>query len=118
GFRPLRVSRMERESRSIVSLVLEPADEQPLTAALPGQFVVLRLRPRPEAPPLLRTYSLSDTPSADHYRVSVKQEANGIASMYVHTQVQVDDVLEVSAPRGTFTLCQGNNPVVLLSAGV
>src|SRR5207253_8834039 len=59
-----------------------------------------------------------DTPSADHYRVSVKQEANGIASMYVHTQVQVDDVLEVSAPRGTFTLCQGNNPVVLLSAGV
>ena len=118
GFRPLRVSRMERESSSIVSLVFESADERPLAAALPGQFVVLRLQPRPQAPPLLRNYSLSDTPSADHYRVSVKQEVNGAASTYVHSQVQVGDVLEVSAPRGTFTFRQGQSPVVLLSAGV
>jgi ferredoxin-NADP reductase/MOSC domain-containing protein YiiM len=118
GFRPLRVSHIERESRSIVSLVLVPADEQPLAAALPGQFVVLRFRPRPDMPPLLRNYSLSDTPSADHYRVSVKQETNGVASTYVHTQVQVDDVLEVSAPRGTFTFRQSLSPIILLSAGV
>jgi ferredoxin-NADP reductase/MOSC domain-containing protein YiiM len=118
GFRPLRVSRRERESRSIVSLVLVPADEHPLVAALPGQFVVLRLRPRPDAPPLLRNYSLSDMPSADHYRVSVKQEANGAASTYVHTQVNIDDVVEVSAPRGSFTFRPGNAPIVLLSAGV
>nr|WP_236601415.1 FAD-binding oxidoreductase [Ktedonobacter sp. SOSP1-52] len=114
----MRVSRMERESRSIVSLVFESADEHPLAAALPGQFVVLRLRPRPDSPPLLRNYSLSDAPSVDHYRVSVKQEANGAASTYVHTQVQVGDVLEVSAPRGVFTLRQSKSPVVLLSAGV
>ena len=118
GFRPLRVSHMERESRSVLSLVLVPADKQPLAVALPGQFVVLRLRPTPDGPPLLRNYSLSDTPSADHYRVSVKQEVNGAASTYVHTQVQVDDVLEVSAPRGAFTFNQGESPVVLLSAGV
>jgi ferredoxin-NADP reductase/MOSC domain-containing protein YiiM len=118
GFRPLRVSRIERESGSVRSLVLVPADEQPLAAALPGQFVVLRLRPQPDAPPLLRNYSLSDTPGTDHYRVSVKQEAHGAASTYVHNQVQVGDVLEVSAPRGTFTFRQGLSPVVLLSAGV
>ena len=118
GFRPLRVSQMERESRSIVSLVLVSADERPLAAALPGQFVVLRLRPRPGAPPLLRNYSLSDTPGAVHYRVSVKQEVNGEASTYVHNQVHVGDVLEVSAPRGTFTFRQSLRPVVLLSAGV
>ncbi len=118
GFRPLRVSRIEHESRSIVSLALVPADEQPLAAALPGQFVVLRLRPRSDMPPLLRNYSLSDTPSTDHYRVSVKQEPNGAASTYIHTQVQVDDVLDVSAPRGTFMLRPGHTPIVLLSAGV
>ena len=87
GFRPMRVSRIEQESRSIVSLVLVPADDQPLAAALPGQFVVLRLRPRLDISPLLRNYSLSDTPSADHYRVSIKQETNGVASTYVHSQV-------------------------------
>ncbi len=118
GFRPLRVSHIERESSSVLSLVLIPADQHPLAAALPGQFVVLRLRPQPDGPPLLRNYSLSDTPSADHYRVSIKQEAHGAASTYVHNQVQVGDVVEVSAPRGTFTFRQGKSPVVLLSAGV
>lgn len=118
GFRPLRVARREQESKSIVSLVLEPTDAQPLAAALPGQFVVLRLHPAPEAAPVLRNYSLSDAPATDHYRVSIKQEVGGAASTYVHAQVRVDDVLEVSAPRGTFSLRQDTGPVVLLSAGV
>src|SRR6476660_346841 len=53
GFRPLRVSRKVRESNNVISLVLEPTDKQPLTAALPGQFVVLRLRPASDAPVLM-----------------------------------------------------------------
>ena len=118
GFRPLRVSRIHQESSSVLSLVLVPADGRPLVAAQPGQFVVLRLRPKPDAPPLLRSYSLSDTPSADHYRVSIKQELKGVASTYLHSHVQVGDVLDVSAPRGVFTLRAGDRPIVLLSAGV
>ena len=47
-----------------MSLMLEPMDGLPLTAALPGQFVVLRLRPAPGTPPLMRSYSLSGEPSA------------------------------------------------------
>jgi MOSC domain/3-alpha domain len=45
GFRPLRVSRKVRESSNVISLVLEPVDGHPLIAALPGQFIVLRLTP-------------------------------------------------------------------------
>jgi MOSC domain-containing protein YiiM/ferredoxin-NADP reductase len=118
GFRPLRVSRIDRESRSVLSLLFVPVDGRPLAAAQPGQFVVLRLRPNPDAPALLRSYSLSDAPSADHYRVSIKRELSGVASTYLHSRVQVDDVLDVSAPRGVFTLRGGDRPVVLLSAGV
>ncbi len=118
GFRPLRVSRIHRESSSVLSLVLVPADGRPLVAADPGQFVVLRLRPTPDGSALLRSYSLSDTPSADHYRVSIKQELNGVASTYVHSQVKIGDVLDVSAPRGSFTLRLDDRPVVLLSAGI
>src|SRR5499433_600818 len=118
GFRPLRVSRIDRESNSVVSLLLVPADGRPLVAAEPGQFVVLRVRPNPDAPPLLRSYSLSDAPSTDHYRVSIKQELNGVASTYIHKSVRVGDVLDVSAPRGSFTLQSGDRPIVLLSAGV
>src|SRR5262252_2584235 len=69
GFRPLRVSRKVRESNNVISLVLEPADGRPLTAALPGQFVAVRLSPVPAAPALIRSYSLSGEPSAERYRV-------------------------------------------------
>jgi len=93
-------------------------DGHPLVAPEPGQFVVLRLRPNPDAAPLLRSYSLSDTPSANHYRVSIKRELNGVASTYVHKYVKVGDILDVSAPRGSFTLQAGDRPVALLSAGV
>jgi ferredoxin-NADP reductase/MOSC domain-containing protein YiiM/ferredoxin len=118
GFRPLRVSRIERESASVVSLTLIPADGRPLVAALPGQFVILRIQPKPNGPVLLRNYSLSDLPSADHYRVSIKLEVNGAASTYLHNQVRVGDLLDVAAPRGNFTLQPGEKQVVLLSAGV
>ncbi|TCR65355.1 MOSC and FAD-binding oxidoreductase domain-containing protein [Bosea sp. BK604] len=118
GFRPLRVLQKIRESGSVISLVLEPADERPLVAALPGQFVVLRLQAAPDTPALLRSYSLSAEPSDRCYRVSVKREPHGAAGAYIDTTVQVGDVLDVSAPRGSFTLPLNDGPVVLLSAGV
>src|SRR5271167_1872656 len=80
GFLPLKVAEMDRESSSVVSLVLEPVDGRPLTVPLPGQFVVLRLRPEADAPPILRSYSLSDLPDSGRYRISIKEEAHGIAS--------------------------------------
>ena len=118
GFRPLKVARMDRESGSVVSLVLEPVDGRPLTVPLPGQFVVLRLYPDADAPPILRSYSLSDLPDAGRYRISIKEEPHGIASTYLSTQLRAGDVLDVSAPRGAFILQRGELPVVLLSAGV
>src|SRR5262244_3569931 len=77
GFRRLRVSRKLRESSNVTSLVVEPADGEPLTAGLAGQFIVLRLRPRPEESALLRSYSLSGAPSEDRYCISVKREPHG-----------------------------------------
>ena len=118
GFRPMRVSRIDRESVSVFSLVLVPADGKPLAAALPGQFVVLRLHVESSAPPVLRSYSLSDLPSTEHYRVSIKQEEQGLASTYLRARMEPGSNLEVSAPRGSFTLRSGSEPVVLLSGGV
>jgi ferredoxin-NADP reductase/MOSC domain-containing protein YiiM len=118
GFRPLRVSRKVRESSDVTSLTLEPTDEQPFTAALPGQFIVLRLKPASDAPVLMRSYSLSGEPSVTRYRVSVKREAHGVGSIYVDEDLQVGDVVDASAARGGFTLRPGNTSVVLLSAGI
>jgi len=118
GFRLLRAARVEHESAGVISLTLESEDGSPLPPALPGQFLVVRLRSASNAPVLLRNYSISGAPDAGTYRVSVKQEVNGKGSSFLHTQVKSGDVLEVSAPRGSFTLQPGEGPVVLLSAGI
>jgi ferredoxin-NADP reductase len=76
------------------------------------------LHPDPQKPPVLRSYSLSDLPAADHLRISVKSELNGIGSSFLCHHTQAGDVLDVSAPHGTFTLRPSESPVVLLSAGV
>ena len=118
GFRPLRVPRITRESDSVFSLELVPADNRPLAVASPGQFVVVRLRPQPEGPPLLRSYSLSNAPGTERYRLGIKQEPQGAAGNYLATRLRAGDILEVSAPRGSFVLQAGDRPVVLLSAGI
>ena len=118
GFRPLKVTDKRRESMNVTSLMLEPSDGRELVAAMPGQFIVLRLKPSPEAPALLRSYSLSGEPSALRWRLSIKREPNGAAGAYVEDRLKVGDVIDASAPRGAFTLEQGDGPVVLMSAGI
>jgi ferredoxin-NADP reductase/MOSC domain-containing protein YiiM len=118
GFRQMRVSQIHKESLSVTSFTLVPINGQSLVRAQPGQFVVLRLQVDPQKPPILRSYSLSSQPGADHYRISVKRESNGVGSLFMHNRVQEGDVLDVSGPRGIFTLRPGDGPVVLLSAGV
>jgi ferredoxin-NADP reductase/MOSC domain-containing protein YiiM len=115
GFRPLRVAEIRRESATVTSFRLVPTGEATATAS-PGQYLTLRLRPDPDAPPLVRSYSMSDLPGERGYRISVKRE--GAGSTYMHDHVKVGDVLDVAAPRGSFVLRPGDRPVVLLSAGV
>ena len=66
----------------------------------------------------MRSYSLSGEPNAAHWRVSIKREAHGAASAYVHDELQVGDNVQASAARGSFTLWPGDTPIVLLSAGI
>lgn len=118
GFKRMKVTRVRKESDSITSLNLAPIDGQALPVARPGQFVVLRLQVDPDKPPVIRSYSLSGLPGSDHFRISVKNESNGLGSSFLCNRVREGDEFDVSAPRGSFTLRHGDNPVVLLSAGV
>jgi ferredoxin-NADP reductase/MOSC domain-containing protein YiiM/ferredoxin len=118
GFRPLRVSRIAREGDTAFSVELVSADDRPLAVALPGQFVVVRLRPQPDGPPLVRNYSLSGAPDTELYRLGIKQMPHGAASSYLTTRLRTGDHIEVSAPRGSFVLRGGDCPVVLISAGI
>jgi ferredoxin-NADP reductase/MOSC domain-containing protein YiiM len=118
GFRALRARSVERESASVISITLEPTDSEPAPPAAPGQFLTLRLRPDADRPPVTRNYSISGPQTPGGYRISVKREPYGAASSFLHSALAPGDVVDVAAPRGTFTLQAGDRPVVLISAGV
>jgi ferredoxin-NADP reductase/MOSC domain-containing protein YiiM len=118
GFRSLAVTGISPESETVISVHLADPGGGSVPAALPGQFLTLRLHPDPAGRPLLRSYSLSGPPGARDYRISVKREEHGVGSQFLHTRVHAGDLLAAAAPRGTFILHPGQAPVLLISAGV
>jgi ferredoxin-NADP reductase/MOSC domain-containing protein YiiM/ferredoxin len=118
GFQSLAVTSIDRESADVVSFTMQSADGHLLPMALPGQYVVVRLRPTAGGSTLFRSYSLSGPVSTERYRISVKIEPNGAAGNYLREHLRAADRVDVSSPRGSFVLQSGERPIVLLSAGI
>ena len=128
GYRRFVVDRKQPESETITSFYLVPEDGAALPAFLAGQFLTFELTIPGQPKPLLRTYTLSDSPNADYYRVSIKREpapadrpelTPGLSSSYFHDQVEIGSNLRVGAPRGKFHLEPDSaRAVVLLGGGV
>ena len=53
---------------------------------------------------------MSGEPSDQRRRLSIKREPNGAAGADVEDRLKVGDVIEASAPRGAFTLAEGDGP--------
>ena len=128
SYRTFIVNRKVPESDTITSFYLAAEDGKPLAAFLPGQFLPLKLDIPGQYKPVVRTYSLSDSPDRDYYRLTIKRELAppdepevypGVSSNYFHDHVDVGSKLSTKSPRGKFFLDpNGETPVVLLSAGV
>ncbi|MEJ2229477.1 MAG: 2Fe-2S iron-sulfur cluster-binding protein, partial [Alphaproteobacteria bacterium] len=123
GGRPFRVARkvIENAKGTVCSFYLVPEDGRPLPPYRPGQFLTFNLDiPSAEGAnaQVIRCYTLSDAPAKDAYRISVKREADGTSSNYLHNHIGVGDVLQVRAPSGHFHLDDGQDPVVLIGGGI
>jgi ferredoxin-NADP reductase/MOSC domain-containing protein YiiM len=116
GFRSMQVANLVHETDLVTSIYLRPVRGDRMPAPLPGQYLTVRLAGAGDPPPV-RSYSLSAS-SADSYRISVKRETCGLASSYIGTTLAVGDEVAIAAPRGEFVLGHGDEPVVLLSAGI
>ncbi|MFE3636325.1 MOSC domain-containing protein [Streptomyces sp. NPDC059168] len=117
GFRSLRVTRVVPETPAISSVHLGAVDGTPLPGARAGQYVTVRIAVG-DAGPVVRSYSLSSSPTARSYRISVKHEPHGRLSGYIHAVLRPGDLVDVTSPRGSFVLEQGTRPIVLASAGI
>lgn len=119
GFKPFLLARRIRESETITSLYLTPADGSKVPSYLPGQYLTVRV-PDEASGTTMRNYSLSSAPCPDHFRISVKAAPAGAVSQYLHA-LEIGAEIEVGPPCGEFfhDPSQGAfRPLVLLSAGV
>lgn len=118
GWREFTVAEKRKESETITSFLLRPADGRAVVRHKPGQYLTLWLD-LPDGTPLKRNYSISCAPNTDAYRISVKREPQGRASSWLHEDIGVGAVLRVAPPAGEFFLRPDpERPVVLLSGGV
>ena len=108
------------ESNVITSFYLRRADGRPLADYEPGQFLPVRLDVPGADRPVSRTYTLSDAPGSDVYRLSIKREGgDAVVSNHFHDHLNVGSAIQAMAPRGKFALDQtSERPVVLISGGV
>lgn len=125
GFRSFVVDRKIKESAVITSFYLKPQDGGAISEYLPGQYITVRVKPDDQNYTHIRHYSLSAAPGGDCYRISVKREGSvegkseGVVSTYLHDRINEGDILEISAPAGSFTLdTEKTMPLVLISGGV
>ena len=132
GKRKFRVISRTQENKSadICSFHLAPHDGGTLAPFEPGQFLTFELAIPGQARPVVRCYSLSDSPlQLDRYRVSIKRvppppgapesTPGGLSSGFFHSDIKEGDVVDVLAPNGRFHLkTQSDRPVVLIAGGV
>ncbi|WP_426193954.1 NO-inducible flavohemoprotein [Massilia sp. DWR3-1-1] len=116
GARSFVVQSKTVESDEITSFVFAPIDGAPVMAHAPGQYIGLAVSVDGSAQ--RRQYSLSAAANGATYRISVKREAHGKVSGFLHGQVAAGDLVALFAPAGAFVLADSDKPLVLISGGV
>ncbi|MFY0613342.1 MAG: 2Fe-2S iron-sulfur cluster binding domain-containing protein [Hyphomicrobiaceae bacterium] len=121
---------IETPSGDVCSFYLVPADGQPLASYRPGQFVTFEFTIPGGGDTIIRSYSLSETPTnpQNYYRITVKKllapngappgTPSGQSSTFFLEQLGEGSIIEASTPTGNFALDQeSQRPVVLIGGG-
>ncbi len=120
--RPYRLVRRIEETDDVVSLVLEPDDDGELPTIAPGQYVSVFVD-LPDGSRQPRQYTVSSTASGTRLQITVRRvrgvngAPDGVVSSFLHDDVQIGDVVDVSAPAGDFLVHTSTGPLLLASAG-
>lgn len=115
----LLVSRIFKETPQVKTFRLVSPDYGKLPFSyLPGQFLTVTVNPYGEN--IKRSYTISSSPTHLEYcEVTVRHEAGGIVSGYLHERVHEGELLQVTAPSGKFTfLGDAADSIVLIGGGV
>jgi tetrachlorobenzoquinone reductase len=111
----LRVRSITRQTPTVLSIVLESLDHEPLPAIHPGDHIDLRM-----SPTLVRSYSLvGNAGSASRYEIAVALDPQSRGgSRHVHEKMRVGDEVDIAGPRKLFELRQEASHSFLIAGGI
>jgi nitric oxide dioxygenase len=126
-WREVTIASRQQESPDTVAYSLVAVDGSGLPAAKPGQYISVVV-PLPDGAHQIRQYSLTRG-RADDWAISVKaipatvaedgsEIPEGEVSNYLHRNVFEGDRLRVSLPFGDLVIEDGDDPLLLVSAGI
>lgn len=115
---PLRVSRIFQENPQVKTFrLVDPECNGLPFDFLPGQFLTVTVTP--DARPIKRSYTIASAPTRPYLEVTVRYEAQGVVSGYLHEQVHEGDLVQVTGPSGKFTFAgEDRDSIVLIAGGV
>ncbi|MGB3696538.1 MAG: globin domain-containing protein [Gordonia sp. (in: high G+C Gram-positive bacteria)] len=111
----VRVSARNQLSPDAVGYTFESVDGSPLNSFVPGQYISIQA-PMADGAKQIRQYSLTGSTADPAWHISVKLD--GELSGYLHENVFEGDIVRVSMPFGDLTLPEGEEPLLLASAGI
>ncbi len=117
--RRFTVTRRVPEAQGITSFHLSPSDGKPVWPFVAGQHLPISVEISGQLEAVKRSYSLSGDPcAADGYRLTIKREPKGLVSRFFHDDLAEGAEIIASEPSGDFIAPSGDQPLVLVSAGV
>ena len=113
--------RAENQSQTIKTFRLGVTKKNDSLVYQPGDYLTLYL-PTEHGATTSRSYTISSSPTqSDQWiEITVKKELNGLASLYLHETVSIEDTLQVRLPlHDDLTLpTDCTTPLVLISGGI
>lgn len=113
----LRVARVFQETPDVKTFrLMNPLGGVLPFTFLPGQFLTLTVLT--DGKPVKRLYTIASSPTQhDYVEVTVKHEAGGVVSGYLHDLVKEGDLLDCSGPSGAFVFTGRECKCILLIGG-
>lgn len=118
GFKTFTVTKIIEEADDVKSVYFTPADGSKIAAPLHGQYLGFRFLVPGTDIEKSREYSISEYPTQNEYRISIKKLQNGAVSTYVHENLKVGDQFKVAPPTGRFTYKDTDKDLVLFAGGI
>lgn len=114
-WRTALVKARHQVSPDAVAFTLTAPDGSPLGGFVPGQYISIQAA-MADGAKQIRQYSLTGATSDPDWHVSVKLD--GEVSSHLHESVFEGDLLAISMPFGDLTIPEGDEPLLLASAGI